>query len=118
MANTKYFNLIEKKLNNNCPECYSPDGLHLTFKQKFVENAFYKAITNDVVKELHCRNCSTQIFPIRWTDDIEQVVNYQTRAVELKPKSVKLMPIAWFIIIADLILIIAIILFASGTVSL
>ena len=41
----KFFTLKEVELNNNCPECYSREGLQLTFKQRFVENFFYKAIT-------------------------------------------------------------------------
>ena len=36
-----YFTVKEVDLNNHCPECYSNEGLQLTFKQKFVENAFY-----------------------------------------------------------------------------
>ena len=48
----KFFTLKEVKLNNNCPECYSNNGLQLTFKQQFVENAFYKAITEFAVDNL------------------------------------------------------------------
>ena len=31
----QYITIKTVKLNNNCPECYSKDGLELTFKQKF-----------------------------------------------------------------------------------
>lgn len=117
MAITKFFTLKEARLNNNCPECYSTDGLLITFKQKFTENAFYKAITNDTAYDMFCYNCETSIFPIQWTEDIERVVDYQKRAVQPKSKSIKLKPLAWVVIILDLILVITIVLFLTGVIS-
>ncbi|MGS2725462.1 hypothetical protein ACU8DI_02555 [Psychroserpens sp. BH13MA-6] len=114
----QYFTLKEVQLNNNCPECYSNDGLQLTFKQGFKENALYKAITNNVINEMHCNTCHTDIFPVRWTDDIEQVVAYQQRAVQHKPQSFKLKQLAWFIIIADAIFIVVVLLLVSGVIKL
>ena len=49
------FTLKEVLLKNNCPECYSNDGLTLTFKQRFTENLFYKAITEETALEMHCK---------------------------------------------------------------
>lgn len=118
MATSKYFTLKEARLSNNCPECYSNDSLEITFKQKFIENSFYKAIAKDVVSEIQCYNCNTTIFPVRWTDDIESVVAYQKRAVEPKPKSIKLKPLAWVIILLDALIIAAIILVMTGVISL
>lgn len=117
MKTQNYFTLKEVQLNNNCPECYSSDGLKLTFKQKFVENLFYKAITKNTKYEIYCKTCTTDIFPIRWTDDIEQVVAYQKRAVTPKPKSLKLKKAGWFFIIVDLLLFIIIALFVTGVLS-
>ena len=117
MKQQQYFTLKEVQLNNNCPECYSNDGLRLTFKQRFVENAFYKAITQETIYDMHCNTCDTAIFPIRWTDGIEQVIAYQKRAVTPKPKSLKLKQLAWILIIADMILLIVVILFAAGILS-
>ncbi|WP_411767203.1 hypothetical protein [Winogradskyella sp. A3E31] len=116
MGTSKYFTLKEARLNNNCPECYSSEGLQLVFRQKFVENAFYKAVTLDTIKEMHCTNCNMEIFPVRWTDDIEQVVAYQTRAVNPKPKSIKLKTLTWILIVVDLILLVGIILYATGVI--
>ena len=116
MATESYFTLREKKLNNHCPECYSSNGLQLVFKQKFKETPFYKAVTEDIINEMHCGNCDTQIFPVRWTEDIEQVVAYQMRAVKAKSKSYKLKPLAWFIIITDILLVAGIILYATGII--
>ncbi|MBC2844293.1 hypothetical protein [Winogradskyella flava] len=117
MATYKYFTLKEARLSNNCPECYSNDGLEITFKQKFVENAFYKAISKEIVSEIHCYNCNTSIFPVRWTDDIESVVAYQKRAIEPRPKSIKLKPLAWVVIVLDLLIVAAIILAVTGVIS-
>ncbi|MCD2257926.1 hypothetical protein [Psychroserpens luteolus] len=117
MKEQQYFTLKEVQLNNNCPECYSNEGLQLTFKQRFVENAFYKAITGDTTHEMRCNTCNTDIFPVRWTNDIEQVVAYQERAVNPKPKSTKLKKLAWIFIIADALLLIVVVLFVTGILS-
>ncbi|WP_179343300.1 hypothetical protein [Winogradskyella ursingii] len=117
MSTSKFFTLKEVSLNNNCPECYSKDGLKLTFKQKFIENIFYKSITSETINEMHCETCDTDIFPVRWTDEIEQVVNYKKRALHPKPKSIKLKPLAWVFIIVDAFLLITVILFVTGIVS-
>ncbi|WP_299225438.1 hypothetical protein [uncultured Psychroserpens sp.] len=117
MKKQQYFTLKEVRLNNNCPECYSNEGLELTFKQKFVENAFYKAITEETKNEMYCHTCHTTIFPVRWTDDIEQVVAYQERAINPKPKSLKLKQLAWVVILLDAILLVVILLFITGILS-
>lgn len=117
MKTHNYFTLKEVQLNNNCPECYSNDGLKLTFKQRFVENLFYKAITQDTIYEMYCNTCNTDIFPIRWTDAIEQVVAYQHRAVTPKSKSLKLKKAGWTFVIVDALLLIIIILFITGMLS-
>ncbi len=117
MGSSKYFTLKEARLSNNCPECYSNDGLEITFKQKLTENIFYKAITSETSHHMHCYNCNTTIFPVRWTDDIERVVEYQQRAIQPRPKSVKLKPLAWGFIILDLLIVAIVILFATGVIS-
>lgn len=109
----KFFTLKEVKLNNHCPECYSKEGLVLTFKQKFVENLLYKAISTEITHTLHCNTCNTDIYPIRWTDDIERVFEYQKKAAVLKPKSIKLKPLAWFIIVMDILIVATIIYFLA-----
>ncbi|MDO1501822.1 hypothetical protein Q2T40_16935 [Winogradskyella maritima] len=117
MASTDYFTLKDVQLKNNCPECYSNDGLHLTFKQKMTDNVFVKAITEDTKHEMHCKTCNTEIFPVRWDDDIERVVAYHERAVVPKKKSFKLKPLAYAFIIVDLLIIIGIVLFVTGIIE-
>nr|WP_321221770.1 hypothetical protein [uncultured Psychroserpens sp.] len=117
MKQQNYFTLKEVQLSNNCPECYSNEGLELTFKQRFIENQFYKAVTEETINEMHCITCNTDIFPVRWTNEIEQVVNYQKRAATPKPKSLKLKKLAWIFIIVDLIILIGVLLFAFGVIN-
>ena len=114
MNSKQYFTLKEVQLNNNCPECYSSEGLELTFKQRFVETVFYKAISEDTIEEMHCNTCNTDIFPVRWTNDIEQVVAYQQRAVQPKSKSFKLKKLAWIFIAIDFVILVVILLFVLG----
>ena len=91
----KFLTLRQVSLNNNCPECYSKDGLQLTFKQRFIENSFYKAISKETSHSLFCHTCKTMIFPVRWTDDIELVFEYQQRASTPKASSFKLKTLTW-----------------------
>ncbi|MCB0444404.1 MAG: hypothetical protein KDC68_01845 [Gelidibacter sp.] len=105
----KFFTLKEVALHNNCPECFSREGLQLTFKQRFVENNFYKAISSDTVPSLICNVCHTEIFPARWTDAIDSVYDYHKKAATPKPTSFKLKKLSWILIaIAALIFTVAI----------
>lgn len=112
-----YIHIKTESLNNNCPECFSTEGLQLSFKQKFSETRFYKAITNDIIYELNCNICNTEIFPVRWTDTIEQVVNYKKKTLNTKPKSFKLKRITWMLLIILDVLIVLGILFAVGVIK-
>lgn len=117
MSSSHYFVLKEAHINNNCPECFYQNGLKLTFKQKAIDNLFYSANSNETISEMHCENCNTKIYPGRWTDDIDRVVDYQNRALQLKAKSLTIKPLGWFIILLNLILVTVIILFATGVLS-
>ncbi len=102
----KFFTVKEVTLNNHCPECYSNDGLQLTFKQKFVENTFYKAISSDIKHTMICNTCNTEIFPVRWTDDLERVFEYQQRAFVPKSATFKLKKLSWILLVAIILLVI------------
>lgn len=92
-------------LNNNCPECYNNTGLELTFKQKFKENSFYKSLTKEFTQDLECKNCHEVIYPVRWTDDIERVIDYQKRAFVPKPSGFKLKRLSWIVILTVVLLL-------------
>lgn len=113
----QYITLKTVKLNNNCPECYSNEGLKLSFKQEFIETDFYKSITNNTKHHLDCTTCDTPIYPARWTDDIDRIVDYHKKTFKPKPKSLKLKKRAWMIIIAVDTIILLTILYAFGVLG-
>jgi len=83
----KFILIKEVDLKNNCPECYSNEGLNLSFKQRFIETKFYKSITSEVKHDIKCKTCNTNIYPVQWTEDIERVVAYQKKAFTPKKAS-------------------------------
>lgn len=104
----------EVRLNNHCPECYSNEDLILTLNQTFVENGFFRAFTKNTTHSLSCNKCNTEIFPIRWTDNIEQVVDYHIKATTLKPKSLKLKKLAWGLITIVIVIVIGAVFLGTG----
>jgi DNA-directed RNA polymerase subunit M/transcription elongation factor TFIIS len=107
-----WITIKEVQLNNNCPECYNNSGLHLTFKQKFLETRFYKSITSEVDHEIFCKNCNTIIYPVRWKKDIESVFEYHQKAFVPKKSSIKLKKVAWIVITAIGLVVVAVITLA------
>lgn len=94
-------------LNNHYPECFSIEGLVLTFKQKFIETRFYKSITSRIKHEIVCKTCNMNIYPVQWTDDIDRVFEYQKKAFTPKPKATVIKKASWVIIITAVVLLIA-----------
>ncbi|SDB64345.1 hypothetical protein SAMN03097699_2947 [Flavobacteriaceae bacterium MAR_2010_188] len=101
----KYFTISKHKISNHCPECYSAEGLELTCRQRFNETTFYKAIAKETRCDLYCETCDSEIFPVRWTDDIERVVDYHRRGLKPKRASIKLKKLTWILIIVAIILV-------------
>ncbi|WP_100614060.1 hypothetical protein [Confluentibacter citreus] len=100
----------EVSLNNNCPECYGKGGLMLTFKQKVIENQLYKSITSEIEEDIHCNKCNNIIYPERWTDDIERIVEYQQKAFTPMSASTYVKKMSWIIITLAFIIVLAIVL--------
>jgi hypothetical protein len=111
---TKQLTIKTASLSNNCPECYSSTGLKLTFKQIFKETTFYKSMTKKITKELKCSTCGTTIYPARWTNEIDQVVNYHEKILVLKPQKIKLKTLAWVVMISIDFMILVLILYSLG----
>jgi hypothetical protein len=97
MADT-FILIKEVSLNNNCPECFSKEGLRIAFKQRFIETMFYKSITSEVKHTMTCKTCNSDIYPERWTEDIERVVEYQQKAFLPNKTSTYLKRASWVLI--------------------
>ncbi|GAA3595739.1 hypothetical protein Q4Q39_07660 [Flavivirga amylovorans] len=95
----KLVTIKEVVLTNNCPECYSKEGLRLYFKQKVIDTKFYKSITSKISHEIVCKTCNTIIYPVKWTDDIERVFEYQKKAFIPKKASTYLKKTLWWVAI-------------------
>jgi hypothetical protein len=90
-----FITLKEVTINNNCPECFNSSSLKIIFKQKFVETKYYKSITETITHDILCEKCKTIIYPVRWTEEIERVVKYQTKALHPKAASTYLKKLTW-----------------------
>ncbi len=110
---TDFIILKEAPLTNNCPECYSTEGLTLSFKQKKVASALIHRVTSEVVESIDCKNCNTKIYPVRWTDDIERVYDYHKKTVTPKKTSFKLTPLFIWLLVIDALLITGVILYVK-----
>jgi len=112
---TEYTLLKKTSLNNNCPECYSKEGLTLSFKQKKTHSKFMTKTKGDIVKHMNCTKCETTIFPGRWTEDIERIYTYHKKTIYPEPVSIRFTKL--FYVIFSLILFLitgGISLYASG----
>ena len=105
-----FINIDKVDLNNNCPVCYSKDGLQLTFMQKLIETALYKSVTSEITHKMECTTCNSIIYPERWTEDIERVFDYHQKAFVPKERSLKLKKNAWLIITSLVILLITLLI--------
>ena len=108
---TKKHLLHAAKINNNCPECFSTAGLEFTFSQEEKETKLYTKANPEVEEVLFCHNCHHTIYPVNWTEDIERVYEYHKKLANPRGPSLKLKPLAFIIILVDLIAIVALIYF-------
>lgn len=101
--------LHKAQVNNNCPECYSTEGLEFIFSQEEVQNKLYSKANKEVIETLHCHTCDQDIYPVKWTEDIEQVYDYHRKLAKPKNSGIKLKPLAYLLILTDALIITAII---------
>lgn len=86
MSKEKLKLIKEAELTNNCPECFN-QGLSLGFYQRHVYSKFYHKITSNVTHEIRCKKCDSNIYPVKWTDDIERSFDYYKKlAIPQKKK--------------------------------
>lgn len=104
--NTSDILLKEVQLQNNCPVCFSQDGLRIRFHQKYVQNLFFKKVTQEVTNSMDCQKCHSEIYPVQWTEDIERVHAYYTKLVKPKKSSFKLTKLAYLILVVELVIVV------------
>ncbi len=94
---TEYIILKEAALNNNCPECYSTNGMILSFKQKKQRSKLLVKTKGNVIESINCNTCENQIYPGQWTQDIERVYEYHKKTITSIPSSIRFTKLFYFL---------------------
>lgn len=106
---TKTHTLHTAKLNNNCPECFNPDGLEFTFTQAENENLLFRKPATKIDEKLYCHTCKNNIYPVNWTEDIERVFDYNKKIAETNKEYLKVKPLFYILAVVAVILVAAVI---------
>ena len=117
MATEKLVLIKETDLTNNCPECFNQD-LKLTFYQKHRFGKLFHRVTGEVTNQIICNKCGSDIYPAKWTDDIERIFDYYKKMVQPEKSSLKLKPL-FYVLILILIAVVAaaVYLFKEGIIQ-
>lgn len=104
MAAEKLVVIKETELNNNCPECFN-QNLKLTFYQKHVYGKLFHRTTSEVTNKILCNTCNSDIYPAKWTDDIERMFNYYQKMAVPEKSSLKFTTFFYILILVVIALI-------------
>jgi len=102
---TKTHTLHTARSKNNCPNCFGTDGLEFTFFQDEIETLFYKKPVKQMEEKLYCHTCTTIIYPVNWTEDIERVYEYNKKIAETNKHNLQIKPLFYIVLIVAIILI-------------
>lgn len=117
MATEKLVVIKETDLSNNCPECFN-QNLKLTFYQKHIYGKLFHRTTNQVTNQIVCNTCGSDIYPAKWTDDIERMFNYYQKMAVPKKSSLKFTRLFYILIFALIVLTgTAVYLFTEGILT-
>lgn len=117
MATEKLVLIKEADLTNNCPECFNQD-LKLTFYQKHRFGKLFHRVTGEVTNQIICNKCGSDIYPAKWTDDIERIFEYYRKMVQPEKSSLKLKPLFYILVLILIALVGAgIYLFKEGIIQ-
>lgn len=107
----------EADLTNNCPECFNQD-LKLTFYQKHRYGKFSHRITGQVTNQIVCNKCGSDIYPAKWTDDIERIFDYYKKMVVPEKASLRFTTL-FYVVLLILIALVAtgVYLFTQGIIQ-
>ncbi|MEP3209031.1 MAG: hypothetical protein ABJN95_07570 [Maribacter sp.] len=117
MATEKLVVIKETDLSNNCPECFN-QNLKLTFYQKHVYAKLFHRTTSQVTNQIVCSKCGSDIYPAKWTDDIERIFTYYQKMATPEKSSLKFTSLFYILIFVIIILIgTGVYLFSEGLLT-
>lgn|SRR5699024_328839 len=92
-------------IKNNCPECFSTEGLIFSFTQEEKENAWYRKAQKQLKESLFCHVCHTEIYPVRWDEHIERVYLYNKKLVQPLSSAIHFKKRFWMTLLIGLLFI-------------
>lgn len=92
-------------IKNNCPECFSTEGLVFNFVQEEKKNTWYRKVAKKIEESLFCNTCKTEIYPVRWDEHIERVYQYNKKLVTPLSDRIHFKKRFWIVFITALVLI-------------
>lgn len=107
MTKEKLEVIKESDITNNCPECFNQD-MKITFYQKHKYGKLFHRITDKVTHQIKCNTCDSIIYPVRWTEDIERIFEYNQKMAIPEKASL------WFTTLFYVLLLLLIALVAAG----
>ncbi len=99
MAKEKLEVIKESDITNNCPECFNQD-MKITFYQKHNYSKLFHRITDKVTHQIKCNICDSLIYPVRWTEDIERIFEYNQKMVIPKKASLRLTTLFYVLLLS------------------
>lgn len=114
MAKEKLITIKQANLTNNCPECFNQD-LKLSFFQKHRYGKLSHRTTNEVTHQLVCNTCSSTIYPVKWTEDIERTFKYYQKMVVPERTSLRFTTLFWILMLLLIVVVGAVVyIFIAG----
>lgn len=89
----------EATLSSNCPECFANNSIRYTVLQKEIDNRWYYHLSRELSEHMVCGKCETVIYPIRYTENIEQIKAFYLRTMGTPPKRFQLKALSYITLI-------------------
>lgn len=89
----------EATLSSNCPECYANNSLLFTVFQKEINNPWYFKRTPELSEQIVCQKCETEIYPVRYTEDIERVKAFYLKSMGTPETRFKMKGLSYLLIV-------------------
>ena len=116
MAKDKKVIIKEASITNNCPQCFNQE-LKLTFYQRHTYGRFFDRTTKDIGHEIKCTKCSSLIYPVDWTEDIERVYQYYLKMATPDKASIRFTPMFYILALLLIAIIAAVVYIYIQTVT-